>query len=273
MVVSSCASPATISLTKEQLDDFYDFIFGDEIMGRRPAPRTNLCTSTRLWLRFKGTFGHVRSMTLCVVPACVHQKPEGTGLRASPQNPEAKEQRPSRNRARWGINILGPRTLSTRPPASLGVAKARATGRKTGATSMTTPSLGGARSQVHSFGPEYLADERRTWFRAFGAGRTTPVLRTSRQGPFTRKQAALVCGCNETELCVGAMAGIQESDKVRTIFDTAIIGVRDNIRQNTNKKTTAPTLHDLLRGRSLIPDDDYILFKSDVSLVSKLTEE
>ncbi|CAE7630983.1 MKK3 [Symbiodinium sp. CCMP2592] len=35
------------------------------------------------------------------------------------------------------------------------------------------------------------------------------------------------------------MAGIQELDKIRTIFDASVIGVNDNIRANTDKKTTA----------------------------------
>ena len=39
------------------------------------------------------------------------------------------------------------------------------------------------------------------------------------------------------------MAGIQESDKVRTIFDA------DNTRLDINKKFASPTLHDLLRAR------------------------
>ena len=70
-----------------------------------------------------------------------------------------------------------------------------------------------------------------------------------------------LCDCLINDLCVGAMAGIQEVDKVRTIFDATIIGVNDNIRANTDKKTTAPTLYDQLH----LLDADLTLFKSDVS--------
>ena len=59
-------------------------------------------------------------------------------------------------------------------------------------------------------------------------------------------QAARVCGCRPEDLCVGARAAIQEADKVRTSFNATIIGVNDNIRSNGSKKTTSPTLHDLL---------------------------
>lgn len=48
------------------------------------------------------------------------------------------------------------------------------------------------------------------------------------------------------------MAGIQEADKVRTIFDATIIGVNDYIRSNINKKTTSPTLHDLLQAQATL---------------------
>ena len=74
-----------------------------------------------------------------------------------------------------------------------------------------------------------------------------------------------LCDCLINDLCVGAMAGIQEVDKVRTIFDATIIGVDDNIRANTDKKTTAPTLYDLLFAKLHLLDADLTLFKSDVS--------
>ncbi|CAE7501276.1 unnamed protein product [Symbiodinium sp. CCMP2592] len=57
-------------------------------------------------------------------------------------------------------------------------------------------------------------------------------------GPLSEQEAADLCACSVAELCVGAMAGIQELDKVRTIFDASVIGVNDNIRANTDKKTT-----------------------------------
>ena len=37
-------------------------------------------------------------------------------------------------------------------------------------------------------------------------------------GPFTQQEAAEACKCTPDQLCPGPMAGIQESDKVRTIF-------------------------------------------------------
>ena len=85
------------------------------------------------------------------------------------------------------------------------------------------------------------------------------------QGPFTKHEAARVCGCDPEDLCVGAMAGTQEPDKVRTIFDASIIGVNDNIRANTDKKTTAPTLYDLLTARLHLTQGPLTLFKSDAS--------
>ena len=65
-------------------------------------------------------------------------------------------------------------------------------------------------------------------------------------GPFSKEEGAKVLECRPEDLCVGAMAAIQEADKVRTIFDATIIGVNDNIRSHITKKTTSPTLHDLL---------------------------
>ncbi|CAE7365451.1 AHNAK, partial [Symbiodinium sp. CCMP2592] len=38
MVVATCTGPSCIHLTKADLDDFYNFLFGDTIMGREPAP-------------------------------------------------------------------------------------------------------------------------------------------------------------------------------------------------------------------------------------------
>eukprot|EP00439_Symbiodinium_sp_Y106_P058689 s3382_g8.t1 len=61
------------------------------------------------------------------------------------------------------------------------------------------------------------------------------------------------------------MAGIQEVDKVRSIFDATVLGVNDNIRANTDKKTTAPTLYDLLFAKLHLLEKNLTLFKSDVS--------
>ena len=55
------------------------------------------------------------------------------------------------------------------------------------------------------------------------------------------------------------------SGQVRAIFDATIIGVNDNIRANTEKKTTDPTLFDLLVARSTLEGSDFTLFKPDVS--------
>ena len=49
-------------------------------------------------------------------------------------------------------------------------------------------------------------------------------------GPFFKEEAAKVW---RVWTCVGAMAAIQEADKVRTIFDATIIGVNDNIRSHS----------------------------------------
>ena len=38
-------------------------------------------------------------------------------------------------------------------------------------------------------------------------------------GPFTRSEAAERCRCKPEELCPGPLAGIDESDKIRTIYD------------------------------------------------------
>ena len=36
MVVASISSPSTITLSKEELDEFYDFMMGEDVMGRDP---------------------------------------------------------------------------------------------------------------------------------------------------------------------------------------------------------------------------------------------
>ena len=84
-------------------------------------------------------------------------------------------------------------------------------------------------------------------------------------GAFLKEEAVKVCKCRPADLCVGAMAAIQEADKVRTVLNATIVGVNDNIRSHINKKTTSPTLHDLLWERGQMTDEDLSLFKSDVS--------
>ena len=79
-------------------------------------------------------------------------------------------------------------------------------------------------------------------------------------GPFTQAEATTACQCRTDELCVGGMAGIQEADKVRTIFDAAVIG-----EANADKKIIAPALFDLLIARASLGGSVFILFKSDVN--------
>eukprot|EP00435_Cladocopium_sp_Y103_P018030 s1944_g4.t1 len=66
-------------------------------------------------------------------------------------------------------------------------------------------------------------------------------------GPFTQHEAAQVCDCHPDELCPGPMAGIQESDKVRTIFDGTWGGANTHIQANTKERTTAPTVMDCVQ--------------------------
>ena len=56
-------------------------------------------------------------------------------------------------------------------------------------------------------------------------------------GPLTKVEAAERCGCNMEDLCPGPLAGIDEGDKIRTIYD-------DTIRNQTVERTTAPTVLD-----------------------------
>ena len=67
------------------------------------------------------------------------------------------------------------------------------------------------------------------------------------EGPLTQEQAAELCGCDIHELCPGPLAGIEESDKIRTIYDGSRNGANAHIQQNTKKKTTASTVMDCLR--------------------------
>ncbi|CAE7402536.1 ppsC, partial [Symbiodinium microadriaticum] len=52
-------------------------------------------------------------------------------------------------------------------------------------------------------------------------------------GPCTRAEAAAHCHCTEEELCPCPMAGIDESDKIRSIFDGSKGGANLRIQQNT----------------------------------------
>ena len=60
-------------------------------------------------------------------------------------------------------------------------------------------------------------------------------------GPLTKLEAARWCHCSPSELCPGPLAGIDEGDKVRAIYDGSIGGANAKIQQNTKERTTAPT--------------------------------
>ena len=66
-------------------------------------------------------------------------------------------------------------------------------------------------------------------------------------GPFTRSEAAERCRCKPEELCPGPLAGIDESDKIRTIYDGSKGGANAHIQAHTAEKTTAPMVGDWLR--------------------------
>ena len=65
-------------------------------------------------------------------------------------------------------------------------------------------------------------------------------------GPFTRSEAAERCRCKPEELCPGPLAGIDESDKIRTIYDGSKGGANAHIQAHTDEKTTAPMVGDCL---------------------------
>ena len=65
-------------------------------------------------------------------------------------------------------------------------------------------------------------------------------------GPFTRLEAAERCRCKPEELCPGPLAGIDESDKIRTIYDGSKGGANAHIQAHTEEKTTAPMVGDCL---------------------------
>ena len=50
-------------------------------------------------------------------------------------------------------------------------------------------------------------------------------------GPFTRSEAAERCRCKPEELCPGPLAGIDESDKIRTIYDGSKGGANAHIQE------------------------------------------
>ena len=64
------------------------------------------------------------------------------------------------------------------------------------------------------------------------------------EGPFTKVEAASRCGCGIEDLCPGPLAGIDEGDKIRTIYDGSVGGAYDTIRNQTVERTTAPTVLD-----------------------------
>ena len=68
------------------------------------------------------------------------------------------------------------------------------------------------------------------------------------EGPFTKQEAAKICGCLPRELCPGPMAAIDEGDKIRTIYDGSFGGANAHIQQNSTEKTTAPTVMDCVHG-------------------------
>ena len=52
------------------------------------------------------------------------------------------------------------------------------------------------------------------------------------EGPFTKVEAASRCGCEIEDLCPGPLAGIDEGDKIRTIYDGSVGGANDTIRNS-----------------------------------------
>ena len=68
-------------------------------------------------------------------------------------------------------------------------------------------------------------------------------------GPMDLETAAIICECDPGDICCGALAGIDEGDKVRTVHDGTIVNVNPWIQRNTPCKTTSPGLHDLLWAR------------------------
>jgi hypothetical protein len=75
-------------------------------------------------------------------------------------------------------------------------------------------------------------------------------------GPYTRKTAATLCNCQESEICCGALGAKDEGDKVRTIHDGTANHVNEHIRRNSTEKTTAPGLQDLIYCIQLTQSED-----------------
>ena len=63
------------------------------------------------------------------------------------------------------------------------------------------------------------------------------------EGLFSKEEAASRCGCDSEDLCPGPLAGIDEGDKIRTIYDGSVGGA-NAIRNQTVERTTAPTVLD-----------------------------
>ena len=63
------------------------------------------------------------------------------------------------------------------------------------------------------------------------------------EGPFSKEEAASRCGCKSEDLCPGPLAGIDEGDKIRTIYDGSVGGANATIRNQTVERT-APTVLD-----------------------------
>ena len=68
------------------------------------------------------------------------------------------------------------------------------------------------------------------------------------EAPFSKEAAASRCGCASEDLCPGPLAGIDEGDKIRTIYDGSVGGANDTIRNQTVERTTAPTVLDGVQG-------------------------
>ena len=66
-------------------------------------------------------------------------------------------------------------------------------------------------------------------------------------GPLTKPEAAALCKCDPSDLCPGPLAGIDEGDKIRTIYDGSIGGANTHIQNHTQERTTAPTVLDCVQ--------------------------
>eukprot|EP00438_Fugacium_kawagutii_P025570 Skav211653 [mRNA] locus=scaffold6216:359:7387:+ [translate_table: standard] len=66
-------------------------------------------------------------------------------------------------------------------------------------------------------------------------------------GPLTALEAAQHCGCYPEDLCPGPLAAIDEGDKVRTIYDGSYGKANAHIQNQTQERTTAPTVLDCIQ--------------------------